>query len=216
MLQPSPTYWNEAVSHLCQCDPILRTIVAGLPRERMTYRGDPFAALARAIVGQQISVRAAQAIWSRLELAARGRGRVADNAMTPQRIARMRTTTLQRAGLSQRKAEYLRDLAVHFLQERITPDRWASMDDEAVIAELVEVRGIGRWTAEIFLIFNLMRPDVLPLDDLGVLTAIGRHYNGGVRVSREQARGIGERWQPWRSVAAWYLWRSLDPLPMEL
>lgn len=216
MLQPLPTYWNEAVSHLCRCDPILQTIVVSLPQERMTYRGDPFTALARAIVGQQISVRAAQAIWSRLEQAARGRARLADNAMTPQRIARMRATTLQRAGLSQRKAEYLRDLAVHFLQERITPDRWASMDDEAVIAELVEVRGIGRWTAEMFLIFNLMRPDVLPLDDLGVLTAIGRHYNGGVRVSREQARGIGERWQPWRSVAAWYLWRSLDPLPMEL
>ena len=89
------------------------------------------------------------------------------------------------------------------------------MDDEAVIEELVAVRGIGRWTAEMFLIFNLMRPDVLPLDDVGVLAAIGRHYNGGVRPTRAQADEIGTRWQPWRSVASWYLWRSLDPLPLE-
>ena len=89
------------------------------------------------------------------------------------------------------------------------------LDDEAVIDELVAVRGIGRWTAEMFLMFNLMRPDVLPLDDVGLQKAISLHYNDGVRVDRSQAAALGARWQPWRTVASWYLWRSLDPLPVE-
>jgi DNA-3-methyladenine glycosylase II len=202
-----PPYWHQAVSHLQAGDPVLRRIIDTLPDERMTFRGDPFLALSRAIVGQQISVAAARSIWNRVEKAAR--------QMTPQRISRMRVSTLKAAGLSQRKAEYLRDLAVHFLEGEIVPDRWALMSDEAVIEELVAVRGIGRWTAEMFLIFNLMRPDVLPLDDVGVLAAISLQYNRGVRVTREQAREIGARWQPWRSVASWYLWRSLDLPPLE-
>ena len=202
-----PAWWDQGVEHLCRVDPIMQAIVARLPVERMTLRSDPFIALSRAIVGQQLSVKAAATIWRRLDKAAR--------EITPQRLSRMRMSTLTSVGLSQRKAEYLRDLAVHFLKGEIRPDRWPLLGDEAVIEELVAVRGIGRWTAEMFLIFNLMRPDVLPLDDVGVITAIGRHYNGGVRVSREQAAKIGARWQPWRSVASWYLWRSLDPLPLE-
>jgi DNA-3-methyladenine glycosylase II len=203
----SPPYWDRAVEQLSR-DLVMRGLIERIPGERMALRGDPFLALSRAIVGQQISVRAAQTIWQRFEKAAR--------EVSPARVSRMRTATLAAAGLSQRKAEYLRDLAVHFLQGTIQPDRWPLMEDEAVIEELVAVRGIGRWTAEMFLIFNLMRPDVLPLDDVGVLTAISIHYNGGVRVTRDQAREIGARWQPWRSVASWYLWRSLDPVPMEI
>jgi DNA-3-methyladenine glycosylase II len=206
-LAASPPYWDEAASHLSREDPVLRKIIEARPGERMTLRGDPFLALARAIVGQQISVRAAQTIWQRFDKAAR--------EVTPLRVSRMRMSSLTGAGLSQRKAEYLRDLAVHFLKGEIVPDRWPLMGDEAVIEELVAVRGIGRWTAEMFLIFNLMRPDVLPLDDIGVLSAISLHYNDGVRVSRQQAEEIGARWHPWRTVASWYLWRSLDPLPSE-
>jgi DNA-3-methyladenine glycosylase II len=203
----SPPYWDRAVEQLSR-DLVMRGLIERIPGERMALRGDPFLALSRAIVGQQISVRAAQTIWQRFEKAAQ--------EVSPARVSRMRMATLAAAGLSQRKAEYLRDLAVHFLQGTIQPDRWPLMEDEAVIEELVAVRGIGRWTAEMFLIFNLMRPDVLPLDDVGVLTAISIHYNGGVRVTRDQAREIGARWQPWRSVASWYLWRSLDPVPMEI
>lgn len=202
-----PAWWDEAVQHLCRVDPVMQAIIGRLPVEQMTLRADPFIALSRAIVGQQLSVKAAATIWRRLDRAAR--------EVTPQRLSRMRLSTLMAAGLSRRKAEYLRDLAVHFLKGEIRPDRWPLLADEAVIEELVAVRGIGRWTAEMFLIFNLMRPDVLPLDDVGVLTAIGRHYNGGARVTREQAAKIGARWRPWRSVASWYLWRSLDPLPLE-
>ncbi len=203
----SPPWWDEAVDCLGRCDPVMRDLAARLPGERLVPRDDPFIALARAIVGQQLSVKAARTIWRRLEEAA--------GEVTPARLSRMRAATLARCGLSARKAEYLRDLAVHFRTGAIEPARWPSLDDEALIAELVAVRGIGRWTAEMFLMFNLMRPDVLPLDDVGLLAAIGRHYNGGIRVTREQAAEIGGRWRPWRTAASWYLWRSLDPPPME-
>ncbi len=170
-------------------------------------RGDPFQTLVRSIVGQQISVKAAQSVWVRFAAAA--------GTVEPGRVSRMRMTTLRAAGLSQRKAEYLKDLARCFLTGEVDPGRWPVLDDEAVIEELVRVRGIGRWTAEMFLIFNLLRPDVLPLDDIGVLRGIGLAYGRGERVERAQALAIGEVWRPWRTVATWYLWRSLDPLPVE-
>ena len=170
-------------------------------------RGDAFVTLARSIVGQQISVKAAQTVWERFEKAA--------GTVTPQRVARMRLTTLTKSGLSTRKAEYVRDLAVHFVGGAVDPAHWPGLDDEAVIAELVQVRGIGRWTAEMFLIFNLLRPDVFPVDDLGLLKAIGLHYNDGRSVSKAEAAERGERWRPWRTLATWYLWRSLDPLPVD-
>jgi DNA-3-methyladenine glycosylase II len=117
--------------------------------------------------------------------------------------------------LSLRKAEYLIDLATHFAEKRVHPDRWSEMEDEQVIAELVAIRGIGRWTAEMFLIFNLQRPDVLPLDDLGLLKAISLHYFSGEPVSRFEAREVSNAWQPWRTVATWYLWRSLDAVAVQ-
>jgi DNA-3-methyladenine glycosylase II len=109
----------------------------------------------------------------------------------------------------------VRDLAVHFVSGQVDPAHWPALDDEAVIDELVQVRGIGRWTAEMFLIFNLLRPNVFPLDDLGLLKAIAIHYNDRQPVSRAEALAVGARWQPWRTVATWYLWRSLDPVPVE-
>ena len=116
---------------------------------------------------------------------------------------------LRALGLSKRKSEYIADLAVHFAEKRVKPSAWASMDDEAVIADLCTIRGIGRWTAEMFLIFNLQRPDVLPLDDAGLLRAISLHYFSGEPVSRFEAREVAQAWAPWRTVATWYLWRSL-------
>jgi DNA-3-methyladenine glycosylase II len=124
-------------------------------------------------------------------------------------------TTLREAGLSARKAEYLLDLANHFASGSVHVDQWAAMDDAAIIDELVAIRGIGRWTAEMFLIFHLMRPNVLPLDDLGLLKGISLNYFSGEPVSRAEAREVGEAWAPFRSVATWYIWRSLDPLPVE-
>jgi DNA-3-methyladenine glycosylase II len=118
------------------------------------------------------------------------------------------------AGLSARKIEYLVDLALHFDSGAIHVSDWSGMDDEAIIAELVAIRGIGRWTAEMFLIFHLMRPNVLPLDDVGLITGISKSYFSGDPVSRSDAREVAEAWMPYCSVATWYIWRSLDPLPV--
>lgn len=203
-----PDYWLQAGGHLAAADETMAGIVRAVgDAGHLSSRGDPFNTLARSIIGQQISVKAAQSVWLRFEKAA---GKV-----TPERVSRMRLTTLTGAGLSGRKAEYVRDLAGHFLSGSVEPTRWPERDDESIIAELVQVRGIGRWTAEMFLIFNLLRPDVFPLDDLGLLKAISLHYNERQPVTRAMAAEIGERWRPWRTVATWYLWRSLDPLPVE-
>ena len=203
-----PAYWDEAVAHLMRRDRILKKVIPRHPEVWLTSRGTPFVTLARAIVGQQISTKAADSVWQRfVEACARRPG--------PTSVLRVGSQGLRAAGLSQRKAEYLLDLAVHFHEKRVHPERWAQMEDESVIGELTGIRGIGRWTAEMFLIFNLQRPDVLPLDDLGLLKAISLHYFSGEPVSRFEAREVSQAWQPWRTVATWYLWRSLDPVPVQ-
>ncbi len=203
----TPAYWNQASDELASRDPALAPLIARHRRESLKSRGAPFATLARSIVGQQISVKASESVWQRLLAAL--------PAPTPEAVAAAAPEALRACGLSQRKVEYIRDLAGHFLQGRLHPAKWDAMDDEAIIAELTDVRGIGRWTAEMFLIFNLMRPDVLPLDDIGLQRAMALHYNGGETLSRKELRAIGESWRPWRSVATWYLWRALDPEPVE-
>jgi DNA-3-methyladenine glycosylase II len=209
-----PQYWSRARRALAAADPVLGSIIHQHPRVALASRGDAFATLARSIVGQQISVKAADAVWTRL--------RGACPQLTPAVVLRRRATTLRGCGLSERKVEYLRDLAAHFADGRVEPREFAEMDDEAIIERLTDIRGIGRWTAEMFLIFNLLRPNVLPLDDLGLLKAVSLHYLQGVptrellaRAGREQVRGLAAAWNPWSSVATWYLWRSLDPVPVE-
>lgn len=173
----------------------------------MTRRSDPFATLARAIVGQQISVKAAATVWGRFEAVV--------HAVIPERVLAVSPAILQGAGLSLRKAEYVHGLAGGFQKGDIRSQDWPDMDDEAVIEQLTAVRGIGRWTAEMFLMFNLMRPDVLPLGDIGLQKAVAVHYFRGRRVTPRTIRRVAAKWTPWRSVATWYLWRSLDPVPVE-
>ena len=208
-----PHYWDAAVVALCDCDGVIARLIAAHPDIHITRRGDAFTTLARAIVGQQISVKAAQTIWNRLVVAARGNGEPI--ALSAARIGRMRQTTLRNVGLSERKADYLRDLARHFVSGRLDPAEWPAMDDEALITALTEVKGIGRWTAEMFLMFHELRADILPVDDIGLQNAMARHYFDGVRPIVAQMRAHAARWQPYRSVATWYLWRSLDPIPVE-
>jgi DNA-3-methyladenine glycosylase II len=200
-----PAYWLRAKRELSRADPVMGRVIAAHPRIAISGRGDAFATLARSIVGQQISTKAAQSIWLRLVDAAPD--------MAPAVVARLRKPRLRGCGLSERKAEYIRDLARHFADGRIHADRWPDMDDEDIIAELIAVRGIGRWTAEMCLMFNLMRPDVLPVDDLGLRRAVGLAY--GIDALPAAVRGLGERWRPWRSVATWYLWRSLEAQPAD-
>ena len=208
-----PAYWDDATRVLGRCDPVLRRLMRGHPHVHLQRRGDPFTTLARAIVGQQISVKAAQTIWERLATAVAATGDPA--RLDPARLGRTRLPTMRRCGLSERKALYVRDLARHFMTGALDPLAWPALADEALIEHLVGVKGIGRWTAEMFLMFNLLRPDVLPLDDLGLQKAIGLHYFDGERVARERMRELAANWAPWRSVATWYLWRSLDPVPVE-
>jgi DNA-3-methyladenine glycosylase II len=206
----TPAYWDEACQHLSKRDRVMKKLIPQFGEARLQSRGDAFTTLARSIVGQQISVKAAQSVWERFAAAAGG----GNHALNPEAVSALDTPTLRGAGLSARKAEYLSDLARHFQQGAVHVRLWREMDDEAIIDELVAIRGIGRWTAEMFLIFHLMRPNVLPLDDLGLLKGISTRYFSGEPVSRAEARELGEGWAPYRSVATWYLWRSLDPLPV--
>jgi DNA-3-methyladenine glycosylase II len=203
----APDYWDRAKRALARRDEVLAHIIRDCPRVALQPRGEPFFTLARSIVGQQISVKAAASIWTRLvALAPR---------VLPQEVLDAGHVRLVACGLSRRKAEYLADLARHFADGTLHVDRWARMEDEAVIAELVQVRGIGRWTAEMFLIFCMLRPDVLPLDDLGLQRAISVNYFSGRPIKTRTIRRLAANWSPWRSVATWYLWRSLDPIPVE-
>ena len=204
-----PAFWLKAKRELARNDPVMAKIIRAYPRVSLQRRGEPFFTLARSIVGQQISVKAAQSIWNRVAALA--------PEMQPQHILALsqRKRRLKAAGLSERKVEYIVDLARHFAEGTIHPHRWGAMSDEEVIGELIQVRGIGRWTAEMFLMFNLLRPDVFPLGDLGVQKGIRVNYFNNRKVSLKRMKKISETWRPWRSVATWYLWRSLDPLPVE-
>jgi DNA-3-methyladenine glycosylase II len=206
-----PEYWDEACKHLARRDRVLKKLIPKFGEARLKSRGDAFTTLARSIVGQQISVKAAQSVWDRFALAVGG----ASTRLPPSDVQALPVPQMREAGLSARKCEYLLDLARHFGESRVHVAEWAVMDDEDIITELVAIRGIGRWTAEMFLIFHLMRPNVMPLDDLGLLKGISLNYFSGEPVSRAEAREVGEAWAPFRSVATWYIWRSLDPLPVE-
>jgi DNA-3-methyladenine glycosylase II len=201
-----PDYWHDACKHLGKKDRVMKRLIAQFPDVSMRSRGDAFTTLARSIVGQQISVKAAQTVWDRFELLPK--------KMVPASILKLKVDDMRAAGLSARKIEYLVDLAIHFDSGAISSDSMATMDDEAVIAELVAIRGIGRWTAEMFLMFYLLRPNVLPLDDVGLISGISKGYFSGEAVSRSDVREVAEAWAPYRSVATWYIWRSLDPMPV--
>jgi len=207
----TPDYWDDACKHLAKRDRVMKKLIPQFGEARLQSRGDAFTTLARSIVGQQISVKAAQSVWDKFAAIVGG----PSNRLSPSAVLALEALTLRTAGLSARKAEYLVDLARHFADGTVHVRQWQQMEDEAIIDELVAIRGIGRWTAEMFLIFHLMRPNVLPLDDLGLLKGISQSYFSGEPVSRAEARELGEGWAPYRSVATWYLWRSLDPLPVE-
>ena len=202
----TPAYWHDACEHLAKRDRVLKRLIPRFGDASLESRGDAFVTLARSIVGQQISVKAAQSVWDRFVKLPR--------KMTAANVLRLKVDDMRAAGLSARKIEYLVDLALHFDSGAIDVEAWTSMDDEAIITELVGIRGIGRWTAEMFLIFHLLRPNVLPLDDIGLINGISQNYFSGEVVSRSDVREVAGAWTPYCSVATWYIWRSLDPLPV--
>ncbi len=202
----TPDYWEEACKHLSRKDRVMKRLIPKFGDACLESRGDAFTTLARSVVGQQISVKAAQSVWDKFAALPR--------KLTPANVLKLKVDDMRGAGLSARKIEYLVDLALHFDSGLVHVDSWKDMSDELIIEELVAIRGIGRWTAEMFLIFHLMRPNVLPVDDLGLLNGISVNYFSGDPVSRSDARDVAVAWAPYCSVATWYIWRSLDPVPV--
>jgi DNA-3-methyladenine glycosylase II len=201
-----PAYWEDACRHLVKKDRVMKRLIPQFGQACLQSRNEPFITLARSIVGQQISVKAAQTIWDRFDKLSK--------KLSPAAVLKLKVDDMRAAGLSARKIEYLVDLALHFDSGAMHVNGWSAMDDEAIIAELVAIRGIGRWTAEMFLIFHMLRPNVLPLDDIGLINGISHSYFSGEPVSRNEIREVAAAWAPYCSVATWYLWRSLDPLPV--
>jgi DNA-3-methyladenine glycosylase II len=214
----APAYWKKAQAYL-RADPVMRGVMARFPESVLKGRGQPFETLVRAVVGQQISVKAADSIWQRV-LGCWDTGMLGE----PREVLAVPEERLRACGLSGSKVKYIRGIAEGFVSGIVHPGLWDGMDDEHVIAELVKLPGIGRWTAEMFLIFTLMRPDVLPVDDLGLLKGYEKAY-GPVRgtaklegmarwrkMAAQMRKHADKHWAPYRTVATWYLWRSLDPV----
>jgi DNA-3-methyladenine glycosylase II len=203
----TPYFWEEACKHLVKKDRVMKRLIPKFGDVCLETRGDAFVTLARSIVGQQISVKAAQTVWERFELLPR--------KLTPANVLKLKVDDMRAAGLSARKVEYLVDLALNFDNGALHVKSWDAMSDDEIVAELIAIRGIGRWTAEMFLIFHLMRPNVLPLDDVGLITGISHNYFSGDTVSRSDAREVAAAWAPYCTVATWYIWRSLDPVQVD-
>lgn len=206
-----PVYWEQACARLTKKDKVMGALIASFPHGQLGTRGEALVTLVRSVVGQQISVKAAASIWARFEA-------VLDGAVTAEGILALSDEQMRGCGFSGSKVRYVRGIAQGFVNGTVHPGLWDGMDDEAIIQELVKLPGIGRWTAEMFLMFFLMRPDVLALDDLALINAFKRLYGAKfkdkdevpVKLWKQRLAEQGAKWVPYRTVASWYLWRSLD------
>ena len=196
--------WDKAVTNLSKNDDIIAKIITDYPKERMEMKNDTLHTLVRSVVGQQISVRAADAIWNRLDAAC-------NNSIPDNNLLELSIEDMRKTGLSNTKSNYIMNIVNANLSEL----DWENMNDEEVSNKLCEIKGIGPWTADMFLIFRLGRTDVLPLGDIGLVNAINLHYNNKEKLSKEELLKFREKWSPWCSIATWYMWRSLDPVPVE-
>ena len=197
-----PGYWAEVIEALSEADPVMARIIATSRSAGLRRRTDPFLMLARAIIGQQISTKAAETVWLKLSDALGG--------IRPDTILVAGEPGLRALGLTRQKSSYFVAIAEAARDGRFDAARLRRLDDDAVVEELVALRGIGRCTAEMFLMFHLQRPDVLPLGDLGLRRAVGLCYADGDELKLDAIRALAEPWRPWRTVATWYLWRSMD------
>ena len=202
-----PIFWETAKKDLIKKDKTLGKIIQNYPGDFLFTKEDPFYTLARSIVGQQISVSAAQAVWNRFEKKVK--------TVNPKAVKNIHHMKLKACGLSRQKISYLRSLSSAFVEKKIQPEKWSFLENEIIIEELTQIKGIGQWTAEMFLIFNLCRPDIFPVDDIGLIKGICNCYNLEYPITKDYASKLSKKWKPWRSVATWYFWRSLDPIPVE-
>ena len=195
--------WEVAAKELSRKDPVIMKIIKLYSGDKMQLKNNAFLTLVRSVVGQQISVKAADSVWKKLEELCR-------DSIEPKRIKSFSEDELRSAGLSRSKVNYIQNIA----KSDILDVNWSRLDDEEAINLLCKIKGIGRWTAEMFLIFHLARPNILPLGDIGLIKAIELNYNNGEKMSKEELEAYGQKWSPWCTVATWYLWRSLDPIPV--
>ena len=202
-----PIFWQKAKKALSAKDKKLSRIIESYPDDFLFSKSDPFFTLARSIVGQQISVKAAQSVWDKLEIKIK--------KIKPDIILKTHSSTLKSVGLSRQKVKYLKNLANAFIEKKIKINLWDKMSDEEIVQDLIQIKGIGRWTVEMFMIFNLSRADIFPLDDIGMIKGLCKLYKISYPTEKEKIIKIGKKWKPYRSVATWYLWRSLDPIPVE-
>ena len=201
-----PDYWERGKKELKQKDKNIEKIINMYEFPSLTTRENMFFTLIRSIVGQQISVKAADTIWDKIVKEAK--------EIQPRVIFSMDESIMRECGLSKRKVEYMKAVSEKWLNgyDKIN---WHELSDEAVIERLVEIRGIGRWTAEMILIFTLMRPDIFPMGDIGAIRALEKIYNKGQKMDKQEIEKIVKKWIPWRTIATWYLWRSIDPVPVQ-
>ncbi len=201
-----PAYWQEACRVLSGRDAVMARLMRRFPHEHLKGGGDAFVTLYRAVVGQQISLKAADSIRARVETRI---GRI-----TPDNLLRRRHATLRQCGLSENKVVFLKGIARFFIDEKVTAEYWDRHGFDELRNQLLALKGIGEWTFEMFAIFYLQHPDVYPVGDVGLLNAIQANYGNGGKLDRRQILALGEAWSPWRTVATWYLWRCIDPDPV--
>ena len=202
----TPEYWSEACAELCVKDPVLAKVIKKYPEPILTSKGDLFSTLIRSIVGQQISVLAADAIWGRF-IALVGE-------VSPEPILKPTPEMLKNCGLTSRKVEYIRGISETWTREYAGLD-WDILSDDEVKRKLIALRGVGPWTAEMILMFSLLRPDIFPIDDIGAIRAIENIYNRGEVMTKGELLQQANNWAPWRTVATWFLWRTIDDEPVE-
>ena len=205
LLGDRPDYWEIAKKELSNNDIILSRIIDKFDDLELISRGDIFFTLIRSIIGQQISVKAASTVWSRFT------NKVGE--ITPKNILSIDFEDLRSCGLSQKKTEYV--IGISESWNEYSSFNWSEMDDEEVVGKLIKLRGVGKWTAEMILIFTLLRPDVFPIGDIGMIRGIEKTYNSGVKMSIDELYTLSEKWKPWRTVACCYMWRTVDPEPVE-
>lgn len=202
----TPEWWDSAKQAISTSDILLNDVIEEFEEPSLRSRGDLFATLIKSIVGQQISVVAASAIWSRFEDLV--------GEVTPESILTKTHQEIKEVGLSNRKVEYIVGIAQSWIDGFGEID-WDIMSDEEVIEELVKLRGVGRWTVQMLLIFALLRQDVFPIDDIGLIRGMEKLYNSGKALEKTQLYEISENWKPYRTMGVWYIWRSIDPEPVE-
>ncbi len=207
-MKPVPFYWRRARRILSKRDPILRKIIKKYKKGYLTTRNNPFYSLCRTIVGQQISTKAADSIWSKFEQKCR-------KNIIPEKVLKLSTSTLKSAGLSRQKVKYLKNIAKNFKNKSFNVRELKKMKDEEAINYIIKLKGLGVWSAEMFLMFNLNRPNIFPVKDIGLLRAISKNYKVSYPPSKSFLNRISALHSGYRTVFTWYMWRSIDPSDVE-